>query len=67
MKALIKDCIIIDGTGNRPKEADIEITDDKISAIDQGIGSGKNAYDTVIEGKGNFVSLDSLIAISIFP
>ena len=55
MKALIKDCIIIDGTGNPPKEADIEITDDKISAIDQGIGSGKNAYDTVIEGKGNFV------------
>ena len=55
MKALIKDCIVIDGTGNSPKEADIEITGDRISAIDKGISSKQNAYDKVIEGKGNFV------------
>lgn len=55
MKALLKDCVIIDGTGNPPKEADIEITDNKISAIDKGISPKQNAYDKVIEGKGNFV------------
>jgi imidazolonepropionase-like amidohydrolase len=55
MKLLVKDGTIIDGTGNAPKEASIEIVDNKISAIDSDIGYKQNTYDKVIEAKGKYV------------
>jgi imidazolonepropionase-like amidohydrolase len=55
MKILVKDGIIIDGTGRTPKKASIEIVGNKISAIDSDIGHQQNSYDKVIEACGKYV------------
>jgi imidazolonepropionase-like amidohydrolase len=55
MKTVIRGCAIIDGTGSPPKQANLEITGGKISAIGEAAGRESQANDRVIEAGGLYL------------
>ena len=55
MKVIIKDGIIIDGTGCPPVKGNLIIIDEKIVDVGPNLGRSVSGFDMVIEGEGKYV------------
>lgn len=55
MKVVIRNGIIIDGTGKPPEKGDLVVIDGKIADVGPGVGRGVSGVDEVIEADGKCV------------
>jgi imidazolonepropionase-like amidohydrolase len=55
MKIIIKDGVIIDGTGSPPKEGDVLVVDGKIAELGRGVGRSSGGFDQTIQAKGKYL------------